>query len=57
MIDAEDKGRGYWSQVFSEAVALMKKRPNMGGETAFWLARAKVEEANGQPLLELEILK
>ena len=36
--------RGYWSSVFYQTTVLLKQRPQMGGETAFWMARGIVEK-------------
>lgn len=38
--------KGFWSAVFYEATKIMKERPNLGAETAFWMAKAMV---SGQP--------
>ena len=35
--------KGYWSSVFFQATTLMKQRPQIGGETAFWMARSIVD--------------
>jgi hypothetical protein len=35
--------KGYWSSVFYQATVLMKSRPQMGGEAAFWMARGIVD--------------
>jgi hypothetical protein len=35
--------KGYWSSVFYQATVLMKTRPQLGGETAFWMARGMVD--------------
>ena len=40
-----DEPKGYWSKVFSEAVRLMRERPKIGGETAFWMARSIVDKS------------
>jgi hypothetical protein len=36
--------KGYWSSVFYQATQLMKSRPQINGETAFWLARSIVDQ-------------
>jgi hypothetical protein len=36
--------KGYWSSVFYQSTLLMKQRPQMGGETAFWMARGMVDK-------------
>ena len=36
--------KGYWSSVFYQATTLMKQRPQIGGETAFWMARGMVDQ-------------
>ena len=36
--------RGYWSSVFYEATVLLEQRPQIGGETAFWMARGIVDQ-------------
>ena len=55
--------RGYWSEVFFQACQLMKQRPDIGGEAAFWAARAIVDQSRDSlpmpadkapPELELE---
>ena len=39
--------KGYWSSVFYQATVLMKQRPQLGGETAFWMARNMVDDNLG----------
>jgi hypothetical protein len=41
--------RGYWSSVFHEATVLMKDKPHLGGENAFWMARNKVDQNFSNP--------
>ena len=36
--------KGYWSSVFYQATVLLKQRPQIGGETAFWMARGIVDQ-------------
>jgi hypothetical protein len=36
--------KGYWSSVFYQATVLMKTRPQVSGETAFWMARGIVDQ-------------
>ena len=36
--------KGYWSSVFFQATVLLKQRPQIGGETAFWMARGIVDQ-------------
>jgi len=36
--------KGYWSSVFYQATTLMQQRPQIGGETAFWMARGIVDQ-------------
>jgi hypothetical protein len=53
--------RGYWSSVFYQTTVLLKQRPQMGGETAFWMARGIVERnldssaGNKHPALPLRV--
>jgi hypothetical protein len=39
-----NESKGYWSSVFYQATMLMKSRPQLGGETAFWMARNMVDQ-------------
>lgn len=45
---------GYWSQVFEQATKLLKARPELNGDQAYWLARRLVDESlrEALPLLE-----
>ena len=36
--------KGYWSSVFFQATMLMRQKPQIGGETAFWMARSIVDQ-------------
>jgi hypothetical protein len=47
--------RGYWTRVFDQAAALMRVRPELNGDAAYWMARRMVdqcvaEQAGERPL-------
>jgi hypothetical protein len=42
--------RGYWTRVFDQAAALLRSRPELNGDAAYWMARRLVD----QSLAELE---
>lgn len=53
--------KGYWTRVFDQAATLLKSRPELNGDSAYWLARrmvdlALIEERRPAepPLLELK---
>ena len=35
--------RGYWTRVFDQAALLLKARPELNGDTAYWMARRLVD--------------
>lgn len=35
--------RGYWTRVFDQAATLLRARPELNGDTAYWLARRMVD--------------
>jgi len=37
--------RGYWTRVFDQAASLLRARPELNGDTAYWLARRMVDQA------------
>ena len=45
---------GYWSQVFDAATKLLKARPELNGDQAYWLARRIVDQSlqEALPLLQ-----
>lgn len=48
--------RGYWTRVFDQAATLMRARPELSGDAAYWMARRMVdqtlaEQAEARPLL------
>lgn len=54
--------RGYWTRVFDQAATLLKSRPELNGDSAYWMARrmvdlALVEESKAAepPLIELNL--
>ena len=56
--------RGYWTRVFDQAASLLKARPELNGDSAYWMARrmvdlALIEEAKAYepPLIELPVLE
>lgn len=36
--------QGYWTRVFDQAATLLKQRPELNGDTAYWLARRLVDQ-------------
>ena len=42
--------RGYWTRVFDQAASLLRARPELNGDAAYWAARRLVD----QTLSELE---
>jgi hypothetical protein len=36
--------RGYWTRVFDQAATLLKQRPELNGDSAYWLARRMVDQ-------------
>ncbi len=46
--------RGYWTHVFDQATTLLKARPELNGDQAYWLARRLVDEALHGPKLALD---
>jgi len=42
--------RGYWTRVFDQAATLLRARPELNGDNAYWLARRMVD----QTLAEVE---
>lgn len=37
--------RGYWTRVFDQAALLLKARPELNGDPAYWMARRLVDLA------------
>lgn len=37
--------RGYWTRVFDQAATLLRARPELNGDSAYWLARRMVDQA------------
>jgi len=37
--------RGYWTRVFDQAATLLKQRPELNGDSAYWLARRMVDQS------------
>jgi hypothetical protein len=37
--------QGYWTRVFDQAASLLKARPELNGDSAYWLARRMVDQA------------
>lgn len=35
--------RGYWTRVFDQAATLLRARPELTGDSAYWLARRMVD--------------
>lgn len=36
--------RGYWTHVFDQAATLLRARPELNGDQAYWLARRLVDQ-------------
>ena len=48
--------RGYWTHVFDQAATLLRARPELNGDQAYWLARRLVDQTlqeTGAALLAL----
>jgi hypothetical protein len=47
--------RGYWTRVFDQAATLLRARPDLNGDAAYWAARRMVDqtlaEQEGESLL------
>jgi len=47
--------RGYWTHVFDQAASLLRARPDLNGDAAYWAARRIVDqtlaEQEGEDLL------
>lgn len=37
--------QGYWTRVFDQAASLLRARPELNGDSAYWLARRMVDQA------------
>lgn len=37
--------QGYWTRVFDQAATLLRARPELNGDSAYWLARRMVDQA------------
>jgi hypothetical protein len=37
--------RGYWTSVFDKAATLLRARPDLNGDAAYWMARRLVDQA------------
>jgi hypothetical protein len=37
--------RGYWTRVFDQAAALLRARPELNGDAAYWTARRMVDQS------------
>ncbi len=37
--------RGYWTRVFDQAAALLRVRPELNGDAAYWMARRMVDQS------------
>jgi len=37
--------RGYWTRVFDQAATLLRARPELNGDAAYWMARRMVDQA------------
>jgi hypothetical protein len=44
--------RGYWTRVFDQAATLLKARPELNGDSAYWIARRMVDQSLAQPETE-----
>lgn len=40
----KNEPRGYWTHVFDQAAALLRARPELNGDQAYWLARRLVDQ-------------
>ena len=36
--------RGYWTRVFDQAATLLRSRPDLNGDAAYWMARRMVDQ-------------
>jgi hypothetical protein len=48
--------RGYWTHVFDQAATLLRARPELNGDQAYWLARRLVDQTlqeTGSAILSL----
>jgi len=49
---------GYWTRVFDRAAQLLRERPSLNGDSAYWMARneidAELQSANRQEELPSE---
>lgn len=36
--------QGYWTRVFDQAASLLRQRPELNGDSAYWLARRLVDQ-------------
>lgn len=48
------KPRGYWTHVFEQATAILRERPQLSGDQAYWLARRLTDEQLDGPKLQLD---
>ncbi len=46
--------RGYWTHVYDQAATLLRARPELTGDQAYWLARRLVDEQIHGPKLVLD---
>ncbi|MGH7443085.1 MAG: hypothetical protein ACREKE_10480 [bacterium] len=37
--------KGYWTRVFDQAAALLRSRPELNGDAAYWAARRLVDQS------------
>lgn len=44
--------RGYWTRVFDQAATLLKARPELNGDNAYWMARRMVDQSLAQQLAD-----
>jgi predicted transcriptional regulator len=49
--------RGYWTRVFDQAATLLRARPELNGDTAYWMARRMVDQALAQASVDSETLR
>ena len=37
--------QGYWTRVFDHAASLLRQRPELNGDAAYWIARRQVDQS------------
>ena len=47
--------RGYWTRVFDQAATLMRARPELNGDAAYWMARRMVDQTLAEQATETSL--